>query len=426
MNGHNLKVLILSQYFWPEEFRVNDIVKGLVERGVSIDVLTGKPNYPVGLIFKNYTASGISVESYDGMVINRIPIFPRGKGGRLKLTINYLSFILSAFIFSPFVLRRKKFDLIFVYAPSPLLQALPALFLRMLKKAPLVLWVQDLWPESLEATGYIKNRYFLSLIELCSRLIYAYSDLILVQSEAFIPPVRRLAAKAKIKYYPNSVDAVFRSAVPDKVVAHEIFSTIKFPILFAGNIGSAQAMEVIISAAEILEAQPDIGFVIAGQGSRFEWMSSEVKRKGLKNISLIGRFPIDAMPGMMEMAAALLVTLADQPIYAMTIPAKIQSYLAMGKPIIACLNGEGARVVKAANAGFTVPAEDADGLAQAILKLYRMSADERSLMGKNGHSYYEQNFDHDKLVDELIQNFKEAISDSRLNQESDRKCKAGG
>lgn len=395
-----MKALIVAQYFWPENFRINDVARTLLEKGINVEVLTGKPNYPRGEIYFGYRAWGCQRETYQGININRIPLLARGSGGR-QLALNYLSFVLSGLLFAPWMLRKQKFDVIFIYAPSPILQAIPAIFLGWLKGCPVVLWVQDLWPESLSATGHVQNRVVLKLVEQAVRFIYRHTDLLLVQSKAFEGPVRALASGTPIVYYPNSVDDSFAIQVTEKNLQVEGLG-VGFSVMFAGNIGTAQAVEVIVEAASLLKGYEDIHFVVLGEGSRWEWMCLEKQKHKLGNLHLPGRFPVETMPGFMQKASALLVTLADRPIFAATVPNKVQAYFAAGRPIIACLNGEGARLVVEAEAGLATPAEDAQALADSILHLYRLSPAERENMGENGRRYYQEHFEHDHLVDELI------------------------
>lgn len=395
-----MRVLILSQYFWPEYFRVNDVAKTLLEKGIEVEVLTGKPNYPRGEIFAGYRAWGCQRENHQGIRINRTPLLARGGGG-WRLALNYLSFVVSGLMFAPWMLRKKRFDVIFIYAPSPILQAIPAIFLGWLKGCPVVLWVQDLWPESLSATGHVRNRTILKLVEQVVRFIYRHTDLLLVQSRAFEEPVRALAPDTPIVYYPNSVDDTFAVPATDEPPPVNGLGE-GFSVMFAGNIGAAQAVGVIVEAASLLREYADIHFVVLGDGSSREWMLTEVRQRGLTNLHLPGRFPVETMPGFMQKASALLVTLADRPIFAATVPNKVQAYMAAGRPIIACLNGEGARLIVEAEAGLATPAEDPMALADTILRLYRQSPDERERMGENGRRYYREHFDHDRLVDQLI------------------------
>lgn len=402
-----MRILIVSQYFWPENFRITDIAKTLSEKGVDVEVLTGKPNYPGGQIFPGYRAMGCQIEPFQGLTISRLPLISRGNGG-WRLAVNYLSFVLSGLLFAPFVLRGKHFDAIFVYAPSPILQAIPAIVLGWMKRCPVALWVQDLWPESLSATGHVDSSLILDAVGHVVRFIYGHVDLLLVQSKAFIEPVRRYAFKTPILYFPNTVDGSFLEPISTDLPALDGLNN-GFSVVFAGNIGVAQAVEVIIGAALILRDHTDINFLVLGDGSCREHMLEARQQHALHNLHLPGRFPIELMPGILRQASALLVTLADQPIFAATVPSKVQAYLAAGRPIVACLNGEGARLVVEAEAGLSVPAEDSEALAAAILELYHMPNIERQRFGENGRRYFLEHFSHEKLVDQLIDHFNHLI-----------------
>lgn len=404
-----MKILIFTQYFWPETFHINEIASVLKVRGHDVEVMTGKPNYPEGKVFNGYKAWGVTIESWGGIPIYRIPILARGSKSAVKLVINYLSFILSGLLLAPWILKSKPCDVIFVYAPSPIFQVIPASFLGWLKGVPVVLWVQDLWPQSAEATGYVKSPFLLKLLEKVVRFSYAHTDLLLVQSQAFIEPVRQMAQNTPVEYYPNSIEKEFYA--PDAVVVPEINSLKSgFTVLFAGNIGVAQSMKTIVAAAERLRAYPEIKIVIFGSGSKLEWLEKQVADNKLSNLYLEGRYPVEVMPTLMRQASALLVTLTKQPIFELTIPSKIQAYLAVGKPIIACLNGEGAKIITEANAGVAVDAEDDMGLAEAIIKLYNMPKLALEQMGFNGREYFKRHFDEDMLTTRLINHFEMAIN----------------
>ena len=403
-----MRILIANQYFWPENFRINEISLALKSHGHEVEVLTGKPNYPEGKIYSGYKAWGVTRELWHNIPIYRIPIFPRGMKSAFKLAINYLSYILSGLLIAPWVLRKKNYDVIFVYGVSPIFQVIPASFLGWLKGIPLVLWVQDLWPQSASATGYVKSRIVLKFLEKLVKFSYAHTDLILVQSKAFIAPVRLLAPNKIIIYYPNSVDDRFYKPTIDQAPRIDSLKS-GFIIMFAGNVGEAQGMKTIIDAAVMLSEYPEIKIVILGSGSKLDWLKSYISKIKLKNVFLEGRFPLNIMPALMRQASALLVTLADRPIFALTIPNKIQAYLAIGKPIIACLNGEGAKLVLEARAGVSVAAEDTKSLAQAMINLYQMSYADRAKMGKNGRNYFKKHFDESMLINELICHLENTI-----------------
>ena len=413
-----MKILIASQYYWPENFRINDIAKTLLEKGIEVEVLTGKPNYPRGEMFSGYRAWGCQRETHQGININRIPLLDRGSGG-MRLALNFLSFIVSGLLFAPWMLRKKKFDVIFIYAPSPILQAIPAIFLGWLKGCPVVLWVQDLWPESLSATGYVKNRFLLRMVETMVRYIYRHTDSILIQSEAFRVPVARLTRDAdKIRYYPNAVETTLPSSAPPSPEADALTKDIAqgFSVVFAGNLGTAQSVETIIDAAEKLRAHADVRFFLVGSGSRLDWLRLEIARRGLSNVILPGRFPPTAMPAFYAAASALLVSLSDEAIFAYTIPSKLQGYLAAGRPIIASLNGEGARVVAEANAGVGCAAGDAGALAAAVMHLRSLSQPERAVLGDNGRRYAAEHYSLDRLANDLIVHLEGLTTTRRENR----------
>lgn len=403
-----MKILIVTQYFWPEDFYINDVAYSLTRKGIKVDVLTGKPNYPTGKIFDGYSFMGVKKEIWKNIPIYRIPLLPRGQKSKCRLVLNYCSFVFFGLLIAPWILRNKHYDVVFVYAPSPIFQAIPASFLAYIKNIPVVLWVQDLWPQSLHATGYVKSKWLLKFIEKIVHFTYSPIDLLLVQSKAFIDPVSKLAPHVSIDYYPNSVKKEFY--IPQVINVPELESLQSgFTIMFAGNLGSAQAVDTIINAAEILNNYSEIKIVILGDGSEKEWLIQQISSRHIKNIYLEGRFPIEQMPILMRRASVLLVTLKNQPIFELTIPSKIQAYLAVGKPIIACLNGEGARLIEKAKAGLSVPAEDSESLANAILKMYSMTDDERKQMGRNGRFYFKKHFDGEMLISKLVKYFKVLI-----------------
>jgi glycosyltransferase involved in cell wall biosynthesis len=402
-----MRALIVTQYFWPESFYINDVVATLVKNGVEVDVLTGKPNYPEGKVFQGYTAGGLHKETWCGCNIVRVPLVPRGQNSAWRLAANYLSFVLSGSLFGPWLLREQKYDVVFAYGVSPILQTIPALLLGRIKGCKVISWVQDLWPESLKATGYIHNRHVLDAISTLVSWIYRRTDLLLVQSQAFIAPVKRLAPMTPVAYQPNSVDAIFTLPPFDTVALPDIpVLDTGFPVVFAGNVGAAQAVEVIIESATRLADHPEIRFVVIGQGSRWEWMKEQAKSRGLRNLHLPGRFPINTMPGLLRKAGALIVTLTDDPIFAQTIPNKIQAYMAVGRPIVACLNGEGARVVTEAGAGISVPSGDTDRLVAAVLQLFEMTPEQRAEMGVSGRQYFLDHFEHEKLMQRLFKHLE--------------------
>lgn len=401
-----MKVLLLSQHFWPESFRINEVAQSLVEHGCDVTVLTGKPNYPEGQVFPGYRATGIQRERHGGYQIVRVPLAPRGRGGALRLVRNYLSFLLSASLLGPWALRGQRFDVIFVYGTSPILQAIAAIVLKRIKRAVLVTWVQDLWPDSLEMTGFVRNRRALNAVAVVVRWIYRRCDLLLVQSRAFLAPVRAMAGRTPVDYHPNPGDREQPAAAPD---GGGFRLKPGFNIVFAGNLGTVQALDTVLDAAEMLGADSGIRWVLVGSGARLAWLTEQVKLRGLGHVDLPGRFAPEEMGAILGQADALLVSLIAGPAMELTIPSKIQAYLAAGRPLLASMNGEGARVISDAGAGLICRAGDASALAAAAREMCGLNAHQRQSMGESGRRYYEEHFAPGLLAQALAGHFRCAI-----------------
>jgi glycosyltransferase involved in cell wall biosynthesis len=394
-----MRVLIVSQYFWPETFRINEVATSLRKAGCEVAVLTGQPNYPEGVVQAGYRAASLRCDAHEGIPVFRVPLAPRGRGA-VRLALNYLSFVASAALFGPWLLRGRRFDAVLVYTPSPILQAIPAVWLAWLKRALLATWVKALWPQSLSATGYVRHAGVFAAVEKVVRWIYHRNDLLLAQSEAFVEPIRALAGATPVVYHPNPGERAFGAAGSPRPPAIQLQPG--FNVVFAGNLGTAQALETIVSAALLLRDEPTVRLVLVGSGSRSDWLNEQVQRHGLKNLQLPGRFAPDDMSGILSQASALLVSLKRDPIFAQTVPSKVQAYLAAGKPIIAAHDGEGARIVLWAGAGMACPAEDAAALAAAVRSLMAQPASARAQMAENGQRYYAQNFEPGLLAQRLV------------------------
>ncbi|MBB6485561.1 glycosyltransferase family 4 protein [Rhizobium lusitanum] len=406
-----MKILIWSQYFWPETFRINDIAACLTTLGHEVTVLTGKPNYPEGDYYPGYGLMGVRREKWRDAEVVRIPLVRRGRS-QLGLALNYLSFVVSGYLFAPRALRGQTFDLVFIYAPSPIFQALPALFLSRVRKIPSVLWIQDIWPEVLMGRGALRNRFIVGAVERVVRFIYDRSSVLLVQSEAFRRSVSRLTRHPeRIQYMPNPAEGFAAGAHPTPR-AVELAARMRraFAVTFTGNLGKAQALDTVLTAAAILSNEPLIELYLVGSGSLSAWVEAEIEKRGLKNVILSDRLPATDMPEIMAASGALLVSLAADAVGEATIPSKLQSYLAAGKPIIACMDGEGARIVLEAEAGLACKAEDPADLADAIVKLYSLDEEGRRRLGENGKRYFLANFDLSFLSQRLISMFEALLT----------------
>lgn len=396
-----MRILVVSQYFWPENFRINDLVKEWVQRGHQVTVLTGIPNYPSGKVFDAYQDNPGAFTEFEGAQVVRVPILPRGTGG-LRLMLNYLSFVFGASSFGPWRLRGKPADVIFVFEPSPVTVGLPAVWLGKIKNAPVVFWALDLWPDTLAAMGVVRSPRILAWVGHMVRFIYNRCTLVLGQSRSFLVSIAHYCDdKAKIRYFPSWAEDLFMDGhvqpapeVPEWVDG--------FTVVFAGNIGEAQDMSAVLDAAERLKDHACIRWVIVGDGRKSDWLQSEVILRGLdKKVLLPGRFPIERMPSFYAHADALLVSLKRDPVFSMTIPGKVQSYLMAGIPLLGMLDGEGAAVIRDSKAGLSCEAGDDAGLAEAVLVLAAMSADDRKQLGLNGRTYAQQEFGRTQLMDRL-------------------------
>lgn len=395
-----MKILVISQYFWPENFRINDLVAEFVANGHQVTVLTGRPNYPGGRVFDDYRRDPGKFSAYAGARVVRVPMLERGNGGS-RLFLNYLSFAFSASILGVWRLRGENFDVVFVYEPSPVTVGVPGLVLSLIKRAPMAFWVLDLWPDTLKAVGVVKSDRMLGLVGRLVALIYRRCDLILAQSRSFIPAIRRYAGEAaRVEYFPSWAESVFGSGAARP--ATEVAPSSRFTVMFAGNIGEAQDFPAILGAAQALKDRDDIRWLVLGDGHMRQWVEEEIVRRGLQNtFQLLGAYPVERMPSFFAHADALLVTLKDEPVFAMTIPGKLQAYLAAGIPVLAMMNGEGAELLTGSGAGLACRAGDADGLAHAVCQLAQMGEATRQAMGQRGRELCASEFDRGALMSKL-------------------------
>ena len=399
-----MKILIVSQYFWPENFRINDLAVGLTDEGHDVSVITGIPNYPIGGFFKGYSLLGPKFEFYKKIKVYRSILFPRGGGGKARLFLNYFSFAFFASIRILF-LSKKEYDIIFVHEPSPITVGIPALVLKKIKKIPLVFWVMDLWPESIYVGSNLQSKTIERLILPIVKLIYKESDKILVTSRAFISSiVEKNVDPKKISYFPQYAESIFHQKNKVFQKYSELFPK-GFNIVFAGNIGEAQDFESIIEAAELSKGK-EINWIIIGSGRNENWVKNKIKEKQLEStVYLLGYYPLESMPHMYSNANALLITLKKSKILSLTAPGKIQSYLAFGKPILSMMDGEGSRIIIDSGAGLAAPSKDSKTLLKNVFKMKAMNEDELRSMGHNGQKYYEINFERKLLIKKLTNIF---------------------
>lgn len=392
-----MKILVVCQYYKPEPFRISDICEALAAQGHAVTVVTGTPNYPEGEIYPGYEGTAHRDEIINGVRVHRCPIHPR-KRGALHRFWNYYSFVFA----SKRYLSRldEDFDVVLVNQLSPVMMAEGALDWAKRHGKKTVLYCLDLWPESLSAGGIRPGSLIYRVFWYISRRIYRRADAIAVTSQGFADYFR-IALKlpdAKLEYLPQYAEGLF-DRLPDAPPHPGVFNAV-----FAGNIGEMQAVETIVEAAGKLAVRPDIHFHIVGDGVRLD--ACRRLAEGLPNVTFYGRRDVSEMPGFYALADVMLVTLKADPVLSLTLPGKVQSYLAAGKPVAGAINGETAAVVTDADCGVCVVAEDADALADALVSL--ADAPERLReYGANARRYYEAHFQKDAFLRKLTDVLKE-------------------
>jgi len=410
MTKNKLKILVVTQYFWPENMRINDLVRDFAEAGHEVTVLTGLPNYPEGSVFTDYKTNPANFKEYFGARLIRVPIMPRGKRS-LTLIFNYLSFFLSASTLGAIKLRNQKFDAIFVYAVSPIMAAIPAVILGRMKKAPVFIWVLDLWPETLRAVGVLRHPTLLAMVGRMVSWIYNRADYLLLQSEGFTDNVKQYCTKdislERLVYFPSWAEDDFSVSSPISSSLLERDDSV-FTVVFAGNLGEAQDFPAVLDAVESLKDRVSVRWVIVGDGRMSKWLSEQVGLRGLSNVLLLGRHPLSAMPGLFACADALLVSLKTNDVFEKTIPGKVQAYLASSKPVLGMINGEAARIIEESGAGFACSSGDTQGIARITLKLATTDVAQRVIMGQAGRSYYLSHFSKPTLMLRLEKLFRDA------------------
>lgn len=388
------RILIFTNHFFPENFKVNEIAQLLAEEGNSVHVVTGIPNYPTGKIFEGYGFFKKSFEKKgDCLTIRRLPLIPRGNGSRFRLIINYISYFVSAFVYTFFlILFRKKYDLVFVHHTSPVFIAIPPILYKWAKGSRNILWDLDMWPDTLCAVGIIKSQRLIHLLEFGMKWIYARYDQILLGSQGFLEKAKFRVPENKIQYFPNWAELDFTKGAQND--QHSVINVSNsFTISYTGNIGEAQDFISVYKAMVNLKDY-DINWLIVGDGRFKLKLEEDVTRAGLKNkVSFLGNRPISEIPTILNNSDILFLSLKNEEIFKLTVPAKLQAYMASGKPVAAMLSGEGAKIIRDSNCGFVVDSGDYKGFANSILRLYQKSKTDRENLGKNGKEFYLRNFD---------------------------------
>lgn len=399
------RILVVCQHYWPENFRINDLCEGFVERGHEVDVLCGQPNYPKGEWFEGYGPFKRRKEVHNGVNIRRTFEIRRGKNTNIRIFLNYISFPMASLTHIPHLLG-KKYDKIFLYQISPVMMSLAGIILGKMKKIDTTMYVLDIWPQNLYSVLPIKNK-FLKIIALKVSMWHYknVSKIVTVSNRLKEYFEENLDIKPEnICFIPQCCEKLYEQDIEDLQLKDRFKNG--FNIVFTGNISPAQSFETILDAAVLLkeEGLENIRYIIVGDGMSKSWLEAEVRSRNLSNeFYFEGFHPMSEIPKYTHIADALIGCLSKSELKDFSIPAKVMSYMAAGRPLLLAMDGEVSSIIYDAKCGYVSPAGDAKALSENIRKLYDLNNDQRKLMGDNGRKYHLANFARDYNLDRMLE-----------------------
>lgn len=395
------RILIYTNHFYPENFKVNDVAGFLNEEGYDVSVITGIPNYPEGKIKEGYGYFKRRKESWNGIKVNRLWLIPRGSGSSIRMVLNYISYFISCLFYTFYItIFKKKYDVILVHHTSPIFIAIPPIFYRWIHKPKMILWDLDMWPDTLVAMNILKSKNVIVFIEKIVTWIYKKYDAILIGSRSFADIAKNRVEESKIEYFPNWAEDVF---IQNKIVppVNEPTFPKGFNLMYAGNIGEAQDFKSVFEAIKLLRGQ-GINWLIVGDGRWLHKFKTLIKKDKLSNeVYFYGNNPLESMPYFYSKADVMFISLQDRDIFSKTVPAKLQSYMAAGKPILGMMSGEGNKIIKEANCGISVDSGDFEGMAKSVIKL-KENSQILLLYERNSKDFYGCNFSMKDRKKQLI------------------------
>ncbi len=399
------RILVVGQHYWPETFRVTDVCEGLVEQGYEVDVLCGIPNYPAGKFFDGYGYFKNRRQVHNGVNIIRAPEIPRGNNSNPRIFINYISWPIGAMFYVPMLLFRK-YDRVMVYQLSPVFMSLPGIIIAKVKRIKLYMVICDFWPHSLFSMLHFKNPLVVKAITAMSYWHYRRADGLMGVFKGIQTRLVDLAGidKQKTLYIPQAAETLYDKEVHDKALAKRFNKG--FNIVFAGNINPAQSFDTIIDAAAIAKkkSKTPINYIILGEGMSKKWVMDEVAKRGLAdNFFFEGLKPVEEVPKYQTIADAMIVALSKSPLFEYGIPAKVNSYMMSGRPIVGAMDGEAKRLINDSGCGLCVDSGDSKGMAKAIVTLVDMDKKKRLKMGAAGKAYNAKHFGRDYNLHRLIE-----------------------
>lgn len=391
------KILIVTEYFYPEEFKINEIALEWQKKGYDVDVLTNFPTYPAGKIFDGYENRWYQKDNYEGVTVYRVKSVTGYKGSLFKKLLKYFSFM----FFGTFVALRigKRYDYIFGFDIAALTSMVPAILIKKVYKKKVTLWIQDVWPDSVYAYGFKKTRLLSFFLNGFVKFIYKNSSNFAVSGQGFIEKVKTYSIDKKIEYLPNWADDFNKDLEPFMFSKEE-----KIHFTFAGNVGKVQNLDNIIQAFSLLseELLSKSQFNIIGDGSHLEHLKIVVEKYNLSNIVFWGRKPRDEMYKYFQASDFLLVSLIDKPIFSLTVPAKVQTYIAANKPILAIVNGDAADIIRKNNLGYTARPSDINDISDVLIKAINTDSQTSQLFTKNCENLTNTTFNKCKIINSLL------------------------
>lgn len=398
-------ILVISQVFYPEQFRINDMCQEWVKRGYQVTVLTGIPNYPQGKFYDGYGLLKKRKEHWNGIDVIRIPVIPRGNNV-IGLILNYFSFPISGFFWNLF--NKVKADYCFMFETSPMTQCVIGVWYAKKHKVPLYAYIQDLWPENVEIVTGIKSPLVIEPIQKMVDYIYKNCDEIFVTSPSFVRAVcdRKVRVpENKVHYWPQYAEDFYQPVEREDV--NEIPRTDALKVIFTGNVGYAQGLDILPKAAAILkEHGKKVLFCIVGDGRYMTEFKSEIAKLHVEDMfCMVGRKPAEEIPKLLAACDVAFLSFMKTKLFEMTIPAKLQSYMACGMPVIAAAGGETKRIIEEAICGISSPSGDVQALALNFEKLIKMNKTQLKTIGHNARVYFENYFMKKRLMDQMDEYF---------------------
>lgn len=400
------RILIYTNHFYPEQFKINEIVDWLSNEPYHVRVITCIPNYPGGKFYKGYNINSLFRKHInDNIIINRLPLIPRGNGNYFIRILSYLSYFISASFFNVYIIFfKKKYDYVFVHHTSPFLIAIHPIIYGFFHKTNKILWELDLWPDTLKVLNIIRSKWILNTLELSVKFIYSFYDKILIGSKGFEGLLKK-RFDGEIIYFPNWSESVIEDNKNSKAVNLDIPDN-HFTIMYTGNIGNAQGFDVLVDVIKQLKDK-NIFWIFIGEGSLKKNLINDLDNLNLLNkCKFINQIDIVDVPSYSKLADAMFFSLKDNYLFSRTVPAKMQSYMALGRPIIALIKGEGAKIIRDSNSGIVISNSDTKQIASSIINFSEMKDTELNKMGENGRKFYLNNFSIKLRKQQLLSLFK--------------------